>query len=161
MAVDVPEKYSESDLSDSTINHWRVCLNTMEDTKVCCLFKLLILFQSHLLSQVKAYRNNILVLWAELTVEPADNFELSVLENTCGCTVDTIGKLESKFEGLKAEKSRREEIIQDLAKKITTLWDMMGVSDEDRNYFFAMNTTLGLKDIEAVSLTKSLLIPLV
>ena len=80
------------------------------------------------------------------------------LWNILDCSDKTILLLEQRKRELENEKETRQEKVREYAFKITTLWDRLQISADERNNFFANNTGLGMHVLQSVNFYNSSLL---
>lgn len=64
-------------------------------------------------------------------------------ESMLPITLPALEAQKADLEWLRVEKARREEKVKDLARQISPLWDLLGVSSAERHQFFSRYNGLG------------------
>jgi len=100
---------------------------------------------------VEALVNQIIELWGELVIRIDENNELEqeILAKNTLYTNEVINALQRMREELIREKEERERQVKAFALKISALWDLLHISEDEKRMFFSRNTGLGLPVIHA------------
>eukprot|EP01117_Protostelium_nocturnum_P015662 TRINITY_DN6093_c0_g1_i1.p1 TRINITY_DN6093_c0_g1~~TRINITY_DN6093_c0_g1_i1.p1 ORF type:complete len:655 (+),score=255.81 TRINITY_DN6093_c0_g1_i1:137-2101(+) len=83
---------------------------------------------------------------------PSDPLEVSIEEENVSLFPSTINQLKELRDSLAAQKNEREEKAKGYAVQIVDLWELLSVSEEERDQFFQSHTGFGDEDIEALRL---------
>lgn len=101
---------------------------------------------------VQALSENIIQLWAELGTPQAQTDSLIVKHyrdspEQLGLHEDDISRLRSKRDRLTEERRSRERRLKELKTTVESLWDRLGVDDDERKQFVNKNRGCGLRQI--------------
>ncbi|KAI9816854.1 MAG: hypothetical protein M1827_001499 [Pycnora praestabilis] len=101
---------------------------------------------------VKALSEDIIKLWSELGTPQAQT-DLMIVKNyrdspeQLGLRQEDITRLKGKRDKLVDEKRGREKHLKELKATVESLWDRLGVEEQDRKRFLAGNRGCGLRSI--------------
>ncbi|KAI9794753.1 MAG: hypothetical protein M1835_006384 [Candelina submexicana] len=101
---------------------------------------------------VKANSEEIVKLWAELGTPQAQTDSMIVKyyrdsPEQLGLHQDDLNRLKDKLEKLLEEKRGRERRLKEFKAAVESLWDRLGVEEQDRKRFLASNRGCGMRAI--------------